>query len=75
MALCGGTQLGIAGDGWYQDLDLRPEEMVKALCSAVGRAFTADERALVPSGAPTTPPCEGTWDRTGGLHGPASARG
>ncbi|MER8047902.1 trypsin-like peptidase domain-containing protein [Streptomyces sp. NPDC094032] len=53
-----GTRLLAAGDGWYQALDLRPEEMAKALCrNGLDRDFTADERALLPSGARATPPC------------------
>ncbi|MEV7279786.1 trypsin-like peptidase domain-containing protein [Streptomyces sp. NPDC093111] len=53
-----GTRLLAAGDGWYQAVDLRPEEMAKALCrSGLDRDFTEAERALLPEGATRTPPC------------------
>ncbi|MFC8508392.1 trypsin-like peptidase domain-containing protein [Streptomyces sp. NPDC057411] len=53
-----GASLLAAGDGWYQALDLRPEEMAKALCrNGLDRDFTAAERALLPPGADTAPPC------------------
>ncbi|MFJ9647643.1 trypsin-like peptidase domain-containing protein [Streptomyces sp. NPDC101206] len=57
-----GERLLIAGDGWYQDLDLRPREMMRTLCTAAGRDYTPAERALLPSGTPRTPPCEGLPD-------------
>ncbi|MCX4545933.1 trypsin-like peptidase domain-containing protein [Streptomyces sp. NBC_01565] len=54
-----GEQLLIVGEGWYQDLDLRPQEMMKTLCAAAGRDYTPAERALLPPGTPAGPPCEG----------------
>ncbi|MGW5345642.1 nSTAND1 domain-containing NTPase [Streptomyces sp. NPDC004050] len=52
-----GTRLSVAGEGWYQDLDLSPDEMMKTLCTGVGRDFTASERELLPGGAVREPPC------------------
>ncbi|MFJ7071052.1 trypsin-like peptidase domain-containing protein [Streptomyces sp. NPDC101115] len=53
-----GSRFLAAGDGWFLDLDLRPDEMTKALCAgALARDFTAAERDLLPPGAPRTPPC------------------
>ncbi|QKW23274.1 hypothetical protein HUT16_33045 [Kitasatospora sp. NA04385] len=52
-----GDRLVIAGEVWYQDLDLRPERMARALCRGAARDFTAAERALLPAGAPGDAPC------------------
>ncbi|GAA2801854.1 trypsin-like peptidase domain-containing protein [Streptomyces showdoensis] len=53
-----GSRLLAAGDGWHQAVDLRPEEMAKALCrSGLDRDFTEAERALLPEGAEGGPPC------------------
>ncbi|MEV0450920.1 hypothetical protein [Streptomyces sp. NPDC050600] len=37
--------------------DLRPEAQFRALCDAAGRDYTAAERALLPDGTPSQPPC------------------
>ncbi|MFF7590311.1 trypsin-like peptidase domain-containing protein [Kitasatospora purpeofusca] len=52
-----GDRLLVAGDGWFQDLDLRPDEMARSLCATVARDFTPAERALLPAGTPADPPC------------------
>ncbi|MGW3076122.1 nSTAND1 domain-containing NTPase [Kitasatospora sp. NPDC001132] len=52
------NRLLVAGDGWFQDLDLRPDEMARSLCAAVARDFTPAERALLPAGTPGGPPCD-----------------
>ncbi|WP_395297934.1 trypsin-like peptidase domain-containing protein [Kitasatospora hibisci] len=53
-----GDRLLVAGDGWFQDLDLHPEEMARSLCATVARDFTPAERALLPTGTPGEPPCD-----------------
>ncbi|MGV9268285.1 nSTAND1 domain-containing NTPase [Kitasatospora sp. NPDC003701] len=53
-----GDRLLVAGDGWFQDLDLRPDEMARSLCRAAARDFTPSERELLPAGTPGGPPCD-----------------
>ncbi|MEV0537594.1 trypsin-like peptidase domain-containing protein [Kitasatospora sp. NPDC050463] len=57
--LLAGDRLLVAGDGWFQNLDLRPDEMARSLCATVARDFTPAEHALLPAGTPGEPPCDG----------------